>query len=58
VAEHEFVVALERGPLVVRRERVDECGGERDQPLPVLALRLADADRVLDQADVAPVERE
>jgi hypothetical protein len=58
VAEHELTVALERGPPVVLGERVDQRGGEREQPLPLLALRLTDAERVLDEADVPSAEPE
>jgi hypothetical protein len=58
MAEDELVVALERSPLEVRGERVGEDRRERDRPLALLALRLDDAQRVLDEAEVASAQRQ
>jgi hypothetical protein len=58
IAAHQVVVALVGRLLVVGGEGVGEAQRQRDRPLALLALRLNDAEDVLDEADVAPAQRQ
>src|SRR6266508_2156704 len=55
--EDELVRALERRPLRVRHDSLDENGGERNRALPVLGLRLPNSQDRLDEVDVPPAQR-
>ena len=57
MAEDALAVALEARAAAVLPELLGERRRERDRPDAVLGLRVADAEDVLDEVDVAPAER-
>jgi hypothetical protein len=58
MVEHQILVALERGAAAVLPKLVGELGGESDGADAVLRLRVADAEHVLHEVDVAPAQGE